>query len=331
MELFNSLSGVFSCMLMILVGYFLTSRKWFDQKSAKLFSKMAMSLTIPLYMISSMMKSYTKEDLMQLGIVVIIPFCTMLITFSIGFIVSILCKIPVYRRGTFRCMFFVANTAFIGFPVNVALFGDKALPYAVMYYLVQSILFWTIGTYAMSFDGPKMAELGLAEDDGVPMAKPKILSKQTLKNILTLPLIGAIVAILLILGDVQLPAFLKKTCSSFGGMTTPLAMLFIGISIYLVNLRSIHVTYDIVILICARFIVAPLVIATFVSFIPDVPDLMRKVFIIEAAMPVMTQCSIAARAFKADHGYVSVVTAITTCMALFTIPTFFLLLSFGIL
>ena len=48
-------------------------------------------------------------------------------------------------------------------------------------------------------------------------------------------------------------------------------------------------------------------------------------------MPVMTQCSIAARAYKADYGYVAVVTAITTMMAVITIPTFFLLIHFGIL
>ena len=54
MSIFESLSGVFSCMLMIFIGYYLTQRKWFDQPTAKLFSKMAMSLTIPLYMIVSM-------------------------------------------------------------------------------------------------------------------------------------------------------------------------------------------------------------------------------------------------------------------------------------
>ena len=328
-EIFESLSGVFSCMLMIAIGFFLTHRKWFEQSSAKLFSKVAMGLTIPLYMITSMMKSYTKEDLLQLGVVVVVPFVTMLITFTLGVISSYLFRIPDYRRGAFRNMFFVANTAFIGFPVNVALFGDKALPYAVMYYLVQSLLFWTIGAYNMSLDGPKMVAAGLAEDGG-SAEMPRILSMRTVKNVLTPPLIGAIIAIIFIIFDIKLPTFIKGSFSSLGGMTTPLAMLFIGISIYLVNLRSIRLTYDIVILILARFIIAPAVIVLVTSFI-EVPDLMRKVFIIEAAMPVMTQCSIAARAYKADYGYVSIGTAVTTVMAIITIPTFFLLLHYGVL
>lgn len=329
MEIFESLNGVFSCMLMIGVGFYLTSKKWFDQSTAKLFSKLAMTLTIPLYMIVSMMKSYTKDDLMQLGVVVTIPLVTMLITFGVGSITSKVFRVPDHRQGAFRCMFFVANTAFIGFPVNVALFGEKALPYAVMYYLVQSLLFWTIGAYSMSTDGPKMIAKGLAEEGG-STETPRIFSKQTLKNVITPPLIGAVIAIIFILFEVKLPTFLRESFRSLGGMTTPLAMLFIGISIFLVNLRSIKLTYDIVILILARFIISPAIIIIVCQFF-DVPDLMRKVFIIEAAMPVMTQCSIAARAYKADYGYVAVVTAVTTCMALFTIPTFFLLLNFGIL
>ena len=49
------------------------------------------------------------------------------------------------------------------------------------------------------------------------------------------------------------------------------------------------------------------------------------------AMPVMTQVSIAARAYKADANYVAVMTALTTVIALFTIPTYFILLTYGIL
>ena len=76
MEILESLSGVFSCMLMIGLGYFLTMRGWFNKETGLLFSKLAMTITIPLYMIVSMMKSYTRADLMQLGIAVVMPCFT---------------------------------------------------------------------------------------------------------------------------------------------------------------------------------------------------------------------------------------------------------------
>lgn len=329
MSIFESLSGVFSCMLMISLGYYLTVRGWFNKEVGQLFSKFAMTVTIPLYMVVSMMKSYTKADLLQLGIAVIMPLFTMLVTYAIGVITSFIVHVPDYRRGTFRAMFFVANTAFIGFPVITALFGDKALPIAVMYYLVQSMLFWTIGAYGLSLDGPKFARIE-GSQNGNDIATPRVLSFQTIKNIMSPPLIGAIIAILFILGSVKLPTFINGTFNYLGGMTTPLAMLFIGIAIYLANLRNVRITRDMAVLIAARFIISPAVVLAACYVIP-VPELMRKVFVIEAAMPVMTQVSIAARAYKADANYVAVMTALTTVISLFTIPAYFILLTFGIL
>lgn len=328
MAIFESLSGVLSCMLMIILGIYLTKIGWFNKEVGQLFSKFAMTVTIPLYMIISMMKSYTKADLLQLGAAVFVPLVCMLITYCIGIVLSYLVRVPDYRRGTFQAMSFVANTAFIGFPVNLALFGDKALPIAVMYYLVQSLLFWTIGAYGLSLDGPKFARFEKISD--VDVVVPSIFSLKTVKNILSPPLIGAIVAILFILASVKLPTFLSSTMNYLGSMTTPLAMLFIGIAIYVANLRQVKITLDMWATIACRFLIAPAVVIAACYFYP-VPELMRKVFIIEAAMPVMTQVSIAARAYKADANYVAVMTALTTVISLLTIPSYFILLTYGLL
>jgi hypothetical protein len=279
-------------------------------------------------MIVSMMKSYTRADLMQLGIAVVMPCFTMLVTYLIGVVASKIVRVPEYRLGTFRAMFFVANTAFIGFPVNLALFGDRALPIAVMVYLVQSLLFWTIGAYGLSLDGPRFSRI--EGNTGGDVAVPSVFSMKTLKNIMSPPLIGAVVAIVFILGGVKLPTFLNSTFNYLGSMTTPLAMLFIGIAIYIANLRNVRITLDMATLVAARFIIAPAVVIVACHFFA-VPDLMRKVFVIEAAMPVMTQVSIAARAFKADANYVAVMTALTTVLSMITIPVYFLLLTFGVL
>jgi malate permease and related proteins len=326
--IWESLSGVFSCTLMIGLGYFLTHRGWFNAEIGMLFSKLAMSVAIPLYMIVSMMRSYTKEDLLQAGVAVTVPVVVMLSVYIMGFATSFVCRVPDHRRGAFQAMFFVSNSGFVGFPVNVALFGENALPYAVIYYLVQTILFWTIGAYGLSRDGPSFGRV--EKGPGTVTTAPAILSAANLKNILSPPLIGSVVAVVFILGNIKLPTFLGSTFGYLGGMTTPLAMLFLGIAIYVANLKTVRITPDMWVLVAARFVVAPAVVVAVTYFIP-IPDLMRKVFVVEAAMPVMTQVSIAARAYNADANYVAVMTALTTVMAMFTIPTYFLLLSFGLL
>jgi predicted permease len=305
MDIFESLSGVISCMLMIGLGY--------------------LSIAIPLYMIVSMLRTHTRADLLQAGLALAIPFVSMLVVYAIGLLVSFVMHVPAQRIGVFRAMFFVANSGFIGFPVNVALFGEKALPYAVIWYLVQSFLFWTIGAWGLSQDGWTRKE----DDATAARAMPSVLSLANLRNVLSPPLIGSVVAVIMILAGVRLPTFLEVTFTYLGGLTTPLAMLFLGIAVYFSNLRSVKVGADMWVLVAARFLVAPAVVIVLTSLVP-VPDLMRKVFVIESAMPVMMQVSIAARAFNADAKYAAVTTALTTVMAMATIPAYFLLLHYGV-
>ena len=45
-----------------------------------------------------------------------------------------------------------ANTIFIGLPLNIALFGNQALPYFLVYYITNTVSTWTLGVYLMTSD-----------------------------------------------------------------------------------------------------------------------------------------------------------------------------------
>ena len=45
-----------------------------------------------------------------------------------------------------------SNTIFIGLPINLAIFGEKAVPYVLLYYIVNTSFFWTIGVFEIAKD-----------------------------------------------------------------------------------------------------------------------------------------------------------------------------------
>ena len=59
----------------------------------------------------------------------------------------------------------------------------------------------------------------------------------------------------------------------------------------------------------------------------NVPSLMKEVFVIQAAMPVMTNTAIVSKSYNADYEYATVCTIITTIASLLVIPIYMLLLS----
>jgi predicted permease len=123
-----------------------------------------------------------------------------------------------------------------------------------------------------------------------------------------------------------LPKFVLDTCKYLGNLTTPLSMLFIGIIIYSVDLRRIKIDMQMAAIFVGRFLISPIIIY-FCGKYFGLPVLMEKVFVIQAAMPVMTNTSIVAKQYNADYEYAAVMTVVTTISSLVFIPIYMYLLT----
>jgi hypothetical protein len=311
MVIFNALGSVFSIVLMIFAGFFLSHKGWFNEKTSKLFSKLVCNLAIPCLMITQFTESFDKDKLLNLGSGLFAPFTSMAIGYLVAVIVSKIIRVKEGRIGTFRSMFFVSNSIFIGLPVNMALFGEKSIPSVLLYYIANTTFFWTIGVYEISKDAQSN--------------KANVFSFETIKRIMSPPLLSFMFATVLVLFDVHLPKFFLDTCKYFGNLTTPLAMLFIGITIYSVDIKEFKFSWDMLAITLGRFLVSPILIFILCNF-ANTPLLMKEVFVIQAAMPVMTNTAIVSKRYNADYEYATINTIITTIFSLLVIPIYMLLL-----
>jgi malate permease and related proteins len=311
MGLLNAVQSVLSIFIMLSIGWFMAHAGWFDERSPKLLSRLVVNVSLPLYMISNLMSTYDREKLLNLGIGVVIPFAVMLTGYGISILVSRLIYVPPERTGTFRSMFALSNTIFVGLPVNIALFGDGSLPFVLLYYIANTTLFWTIGVHGIRKDG------GHGDD--------KLFSLENIRRIFSPPLTGFLLAVVLILLGIQLPKSIMDTCKYMGNLTTPISMLFIGMIIHSVKWKEIKIGKEMLVLLGGRFILAPVIVLVLCYFLP-IPLLMKKVFVIQAAMPAMTQTAIIAEAYGADYKYAAIMTTVTTVVSLVFIPVYMLLL-----
>lgn len=310
----NAIQGILSIIILIGVGYYLSYKNWFNDDTGKLFSRMVTSLSLPAYMISNLLSTYDREKLMQLINGLMAPFISMILCYGIGMLVAKLIKVRPNRFGTFSAMFGLSNTIFVGLPINLALFGEQCLPYVMVYYIANTIIFWTIGAYGIRRDGEKI--------------KLKLFTLENVKKIFSPPLTAILLAALLIVLGIKLPNSIMESCKYLGNLTTPLAVLFIGIVIYSVKPTKIKLSKDMVAILLGRFIFAPLLIIGICYKLP-LPILMKQVFVIQAAMPVMTQTPIVARMYGADYEYSAVMATVTTIVSLLMIPIYMVLISSG--
>ncbi|HYE81600.1 MAG TPA: AEC family transporter [Clostridia bacterium] len=310
--LLNAFQSVLSLVVMIVLGYYLARKGFFNESASELFTKLVLNVSMPAMLISNLLTVFDREKLYSAGKGIIIPFASMLICYAAAMATARLIKVRPERKGIFQAMFFASNTIFMGMPVNIALFGEQSTPYVLFYYAANTSLFWTIGIYGIRKDKKE--------------CKERLFSMNTAKRIFSPPLLGLLAGLLLILFDIRLPRFIMDSCKYLGSLTTPLSLLFIGITFSAIDIKAIKLDKDTAALIFGRFVLSPLVVYALALFIP-IPSLMTKVFIIQSAMPVIAQAALTAKAYDADYRYATVMVTVTTVLSILFIPVYMLLMS----
>ncbi|GEO74579.1 AEC family permease [Levilactobacillus namurensis DSM 19117] len=300
----RSVSGVLIILVMIGLGYVLSRRGWFDDQAPKLIARLVTQIALPAYMISTITTKFSATTLKETLPDLRFPVLSMLIMFGLSIIAFHLFRINPKHRGLFESMFLNSNTVFVGLPVNEALFGPKSLPFVLVYYMANTTFFWTLGVYLIQRDGQGVSQFNL---------------KTTLQKIFSPPLLGFIVGVILVLLNIQLPHWIMQDFQYVGGLTIPLSMIFIGTAIAGAGLQNIRVNRDSLGILLGRFIVAPVLMGCLV--LPTgMPLLMKQVFILQAAMPVMTNAPVVSKLYHADSDYAAIMVTETTLLSLVVIP-----------
>ena len=312
MEIFlRSISGILVILGMILVGFIIGEKGWFDDKSRGLIAKLVTQVALPCYMLYTITQRFTAADLLKMLPALRFPALSMVILLGIATGVARIFAVRQDRRGLFISMFFNSNTIFVGLPINQTLFGDASIPYVLIYYMCNTTFFWTLGTYLIQRDGEGEAQFDL---------------KTSLKKVFSPPLMGFLLGLVLVMLQIKLPAFLASDLQYLGNLTTPLSMIFIGLSVSHVGVKQLVLGKEQLLILLGRFLVAPLLMASIVYWVP-LPSLMKQVFIIQSAMPVMTNAPVVARLYGADSDYAAVMVTETTLATMVVIPILMLLMA----
>lgn len=301
----SAISGVLIILIMIALGFILARNDWFDSKMTSMIARLVTQIALPAYMVSTIMEKFTAKKLLTTLPDILFPFVSMFLLYIVSIVIVKLFKIPKIHSGLFQSMFSNSNTVFVGLPVNMALFHSPSLPFVLVYYMVNTTFFWTLGVY-------------LIHKDGVG-SEAAVNWKKTLKKVFSPPLLGFVVGVILVLLHAKLPNFIMQDLNYVGGLTIPLSMIFIGISINSVDLSNIHFDRSNFLILFGRFLLAPAVMSLLV--IPTgMPTLMKQVFIMQSAMPIMTNAPVVSRLYHADSEYASIMVAETTLLSLIVIP-----------
>lgn len=303
----TSLESIVPIIALIVLGYFLQVKGWFHDDFGNDLSKLIMNVAMPVSIFVSVLKYLTLEKLISLSGGLIYTF----VAFALGYIVAFLSvkafKVAPGRRGTVINTFVNANTIFIGLPLNIALFGDDALAYFLIYYITNTISTWTLGVYLMTSDSKS--------------GKKKQESHFDWKKLLPAPLLGFIVSVVFLIINIPLPSFVSSTLGYVGGLTTPLSLVYIGIVLAKAGIKTIRFDKDSIVALVGRFIVAPvLMFAVLKLMAPGMVTAEYQTFMIQSATPALAVLPILANQGDGDVEFSTNIVTLSTVLFVIVIP-----------
>ncbi len=336
----NAVNIVISIFFIIGVGMYLTWKNHLHDGNASLISHLVVRVALPFTIINTLYTSFTPESLRECLVGLVAPVASLALTMGIGFLLSRLLKLPAKRRGVFTVMFSFSNSVFIGVPVSTALFGESVMPYTLMYYIANTVLFWTIGVVLLRRDGGIKSNGDFHALPGWLLAKTRsFLTHEPVpahagaeaawgmvKKALPLPLVTFFLCAALVLIGVPMPAFVLTTAKYIGNMVTPLSLFFIGIVVMrMLRKKSFRWEKGYLAIMLGRFVVSP-VLMMLCARLFNLPELMSSVLLVQAGMPIMSQTPIVAGSMGSDEEYAAGGVALSTLLSLIAIPVYMAIL-----
>ena len=303
---FNALSACLVLLMIMSVGYFMGAAGWMTAKEKKFVSKYIVNIAVPCNCIVGLLNNLDRDSLFQAGAMVLAGVVSVLACMLLSAGLALLLRLPQARWGVFVAMAGFSNTLFIGIPVCTQLFGEASMPYIMLYYISHTTFMQSVGVILVERAGTRVGE-----KSGLRGFLKDIFSKP--------PILSVLFSILLLLLKLRPPETLMRFASYISGSVSPLALIYCGFIVYEVGLKNLKPMPGLPAMLVMRLVVAPVVCLTCCSLM-GMEGLALQVFVVESALPVVSQITVMAGAYGADEEYAATGSCLSILGSLITIP-----------
>lgn len=291
------LSTIITILIMIFLGYFLKRIDLLNTKDIDVLNKLVINVAMPCLIFSSLYLS----DLSNITNLVVMPAISITVGAISGLIVFLILTFRGYSKkqkwGAIVPVV-LGNTAFLGFPMVLGIFGQTALIRAIFYDMGTLIMFLSLSIILMINFGGTI--------------------KEVIKRILGFPVLWAfILGLTFNLLSIPIGQIATNVIGYLAAAAIPVIMISLGVSLQFKGLlRNLKVAgLDTIV----KLLIAPLIALTIVNFL-GLSGLENTIAIVQAAMPSGMLTLVLAVSYKLDFNLAADCAITTTIFSLITLP-----------
>jgi predicted permease len=284
--MFQQLAAVILPVILIAaVGYcWARFKRPFDNR---LVTQLVSMIGSPCLVANSLMSLHVQpSELEQMALATALVFASM---FVLGYTTLRIMKLP---NHSYLPAIVFSNSGNMGLPLALFAFGNSGLALAVVYFAFSSTLQFTAGVSIAA-------------------------GSASLRLLLRMPVIYAVLAsILVIATGIEVPAFISNTLEILAGLTIPLMLLALGVSLASLKIRSLPRNLFFSLL----RMIGGFAISFLVGWALDLPAMARGVLLIQASMPVAVFSYLFAQYYQRRPDDVAAMVILSTLLSFVTLP-----------
>ncbi|MCQ4635179.1 AEC family transporter [Anaerovorax odorimutans] len=293
------------------VGFIANKAKALPDESNGYLISLLMNITAPCMLLTSITGKELTADTFSATIEVLIGT---VIFFLIGMAVSYgivkLLRIDPADQGVYMSILTTVNTGFMGFPVTKAAFGNEALYFMAVSNIILNIYLYSLGLLQINM-GSKREFKGL---------------KKTLKPMLNMCSLAAILGIIMLFAGLKLPSFLNELITGIGDITVPLSMIVVGVQLGSSKILSIIRNPKLIGISLINLILWPALTFLAVNWLP-LHQMTKLILTYAAAFPTAVIVVALAAKERKNSQLAAEGVALTTLFSMATLPIITMLLS----
>lgn len=285
--------------VLMVIGYIGVRTKLLNSEFTKAASKLTMNVFMTASILNSVIANPPQLSGGELAKVMLACFVSVGFGYLISALVVRLLPFQRERKPLMELLISVTNTMFIGVPVAEPIFGSQAVFYIAMSCIPFNVFLYTYGVWRMNQSGERV--------------------KLNWKNMVSVPLIATMAALLIFVLNIPMPGVVKELCNTLSAATMPMSMLVIGSSLGGVSLLDAFKEKSLYFASLMRLVLVPLLTLPVLKLITTDPVLLGAMVII-AGCPSAVMVTVLAIQYGRDAEYTSKGILLDTFLSMATMP-----------
>ena len=297
MTFFTVFFQMLALLLMIGAGYFAAKKGMMDEHTNNQMSDMIVNIFNPLLVLASAANSVGQISLEAMKLAGLIAIGMFVVFILAGMVLSPFLEKDREQRKIVQLMFVFSNVGFIGIPVISGIFGVQYVVYVSEFMLVYTFVFYTYG-------------IALMEGK---------FSAASLRSVINPGTVSGLLALAIIVFEVQLPEFLQTAVTYLGNVTSPMALMAVGFALAGSDLRKIFGQPRLYVFSIVKLLVLPLMMLPLLRQVLGDTDLLG-VCMVMFGMPVGNMPLILGNQRGMDVTACSAAIILSTVLCVLTVP-----------